>query len=74
MDIFTEHNLLECPECGGTGLLEEENGWCMYVMCMECGCHTAEFDFRDEQQRREAARLAAETWNRGKVVPASPGS
>jgi len=74
MEIFTDYELFECPECGGAGLLEDESGWCMYVMCMECGCHTAEFDYRNDTEHAEAARLAAETWNRGKIVPASPGT
>ena len=31
-------DLYDCPFCGGAGLLEEENGWCWYVTCMDCGC------------------------------------
>ena len=30
-----------CPHCGGDGILEDENGWCCYVTCMDCGAHTA---------------------------------
>ena len=74
MDIFENINLLECPECGGPALPEDEQGWCVYVMCLECGCHTAEFEYRNEAEHAEAAKLAADTWNSGKVVPASPGS
>ena len=33
MDIRDELELQDCPFCGGPGLLEEENGWCWYVMC-----------------------------------------
>ena len=37
VDIFEEIRLEDCPYCGGAGLLEEENDWCWYVMCMDCG-------------------------------------
>ena len=53
---------------GGAGLLEEENGWCWYVMCMDCGAHTAHMEFKSGDERGEAARLAAALWNHGKVV------
>ena len=74
MDIFKDIELFDCPLCHGAGLLEEENGWCIYATCLDCGCHTAEFEYRNEEQRAQAARLAADTWNMGKAVPASPGS
>jgi len=74
MDILENINLEDCPECGGPGLLEDEYGWCIYVACLDCGCHTAEFEYKNEEQRAQAARLAADTWNMGKAVPASPGS
>ena len=38
---FLDINLLDCPVCRGPGLLEEESGWCMYVMCLDCGWQTA---------------------------------
>ena len=28
-----------CPICGGNGILEEEAGG-LYIMCLECGCHS----------------------------------
>ena len=43
MDIHAKYELQDCPYCGGAGLLEEENGWCWYVTCMDCGSHTASF-------------------------------
>ena len=42
---FLDIELLDCPVCNGPGLLEEENGWCMYVMCLDCGSQTAEIAF-----------------------------
>ena len=38
MDIYEEVTLQDCPYCGGPGVLEEENGWCWSVVCMDCGC------------------------------------
>ena len=73
MDIFDEIRLEDCPYCGGPGLLEEENGWCWYVMCADCGSQTASFAFRTPEERAEAARKAAELWNMRKVVRVDPG-
>lgn len=74
MDIRKEIDLLDCPICQGVGLLEEENGWCMYVMCLDCGCQTAEIHFHSREERKQAAQHAADLWNMGKVVPSTPGS
>ena len=60
--------LQDCPFCGGPGLLEEENGWCWYVMCMDCGAQTAHAEYKTPAERDEAARRAAHVWNIGKVV------
>jgi len=68
MDIYEQIELQACPYCGGAGLLEEENGWCWYVMCMDCGSHTAEASFATPQERIIAAQNAAHVWNIGKVV------
>ncbi len=73
MDIYGELELQECPYCGGPGLLEEENGWCWYVMCLDCGAHTAHFEFRGAEDRREAAGKAAYLWNIGKVLRGDTG-
>ena len=72
MDIHEELILQDCPFCGGAGLLEEENGWCWYVMCMDCGSQTAAFEYHRPEDRRDAARKAAYLWNIGKVVRANP--
>ena len=37
MDILENLDVFDCPLCGGPGLLEEENGWCVYVTCLDCG-------------------------------------
>lgn len=74
MDLFTDIELLDCPVCRGPGLLEEENGWCMYVMCLDCGSQTAEIPFKSRDERKAAARSAADLWNMGKVVSPNPGS
>ena len=68
MDIHRELVLQDCPYCGGAGLLEEENGWCWYVMCLDCGAQTAPIDYKTPEARTDAARHAARLWNIGKVV------
>lgn len=73
MSIYDEIDLQECPACGGPGLLEEEQGWCMYVMCLDCGAQTGEFPFKTQEEKKEAAKAAAEIWNMGKVVSPQPG-
>ena len=73
MNIFKDIELLECPCCQGAGLLEEEQGWCVYVTCLDCGAHTAEFPYRTEEEKPEAAKQAARTWNMGKAISSHPG-
>ena len=68
MDIYEELSLHDCPYCGGPGTLQEEGGWCWYVMCADCGSQTAPFEFKTDAERNEAARKAAHLWNIGKVV------
>lgn len=72
-DIINEIELLDCPLCHGGALLEEEGGWCHYVTCMECGCHTAEVSFEEDGDRLASARKAATLWNQGKVLSHHPG-
>ena len=72
MDIH-ELELFDCPVCHGPGLLEEEEGWCLYVSCLDCGCHTAEIPYNNEEERQDAARRAVHTWNSGKVISSAPG-
>ena len=45
-DIFDKIELHDCPFCGGAGLLEEEQGWCWYAMCVDCGSQTAAFSHK----------------------------
>ena len=73
MDILDEIELFDCPMCHGTGVLEIENGWCLYVSCLDCGCHTAEMSFKNEEEKLQAAQKAAHTWNIGKVIRSDPG-
>lgn len=68
MDIYKDIFLEDCPYCGGPGYLEEENGWCWYVVCADCGSQTGEFPYRKPEDREEAAKTAARIWNMGKVV------
>ena len=73
MDIFHEIELEECPVCRGAGLLEEENGWYIYVGCVDCGSRTAELPYHSPEERIEAARQAARLWNMGKVIHTGVG-
>ena len=73
MEIFEALPLEDCPFCGGAGLLEEENGWCWYVVCLDCGTQTASFPYHGPEDRRQAAQKAAELWNLRKVIPGTPG-
>ena len=73
MDIYEEIDLVDCPYCGGPALLEEENGWNFYVMCMDCGSQTAPVAYQKPDERREAARKAAYLWNIGKVLRSDNG-
>ena len=72
MDPIFDIELQDCPYCGGTGLLEEEQGWCWYVSCLDCGSQTAGFDYRTAEDRGKAAREAALMWNIGKIMRANP--
>ena len=60
MSIHEEIELQGCPFCGGAGLLEEENGWCWYVMCMDCGAQTAAMEFRTPEERPEQGGVSVE--------------
>jgi hypothetical protein len=73
VDIFEEIRLEDCPYCGGAGLLEEENDWCWYVICMDCGSQTAPLGYKTPRERLEAARKVAHLWNIGKVIRSDPG-
>lgn len=73
LDISRDIFLEDCPYCGGPGVLEEENGWCWYVICADCGSQTAAFEYRNESGREEAAGKAAAIWNMGKAIRADLG-
>ena len=73
MDILNDINLQDCPICGGAGFLEEEQGWCFYVSCLDCGAHSVEVDYRKAEDREAAARSAADVWNLGKVIKQNIG-
>ena len=73
MTIQEQLPLQDCPYCGGPGLLEEENGWCWAVTCLDCGAQTAAFSFRKPEDRLEAAKQAAYVWNIGKVMRSGLG-
>ncbi len=72
MDIYDEIELFDCPFCGGPGVLEEEHGWSWYVVCADCGAHTGFSEYKNEEDRLDAARKAAYTWNLGKVRNPKP--
>lgn len=73
IDVYKEVDLQDCPRCNGPAYLEEENGCWYYVICNDCGCHTAEVRFRNEDERLEAAKMAAHLWNIGKTMSSEPG-
>ena len=73
MNPFDEIDLQDCPYCQGTGVIEEEGGWCLYVQCVDCGCHTAELSYKNEEERIDAAQRVARNWNIGKVIYPGPG-
>ena len=65
--------LEDCPFCGGAAILEEENGWCFYVTCVDCGAKTASFSDENENEREKAAETAAHIWNIGKAMRSDNG-
>lgn len=73
MESIEKIELLDCPSCGGPGLLEEECGSGFCVACMDCGSQTVIIDFKSEGEKLGAAQKAADLWNTGKVISSSPG-
>ena len=73
MDPIFDIELQDCPYCGGTGHFEEEGGWCLYIQCPDCSSHTAEFAYKNGEERAEMARQAARIWNIGKIIHPLPG-
>ena len=67
MEIYEMIDLQDCPRCFGPSILEEEeHGY--YVTGLDCGCQSATFEFKNDDERLEAARRTAELWNTGKVI------
>ncbi len=73
MDALDNIELYDCPLCNGPALLEEEDGWCLHVICLDCGCSTVNTGFRNEEERLKAAQRSADLWNMGKVIACGPG-
>ena len=73
MELYQDIDLQDCPLCHGPGMIEEENGWCLYVTCLDCGCRPAERSCPPPAARRAAARQAARFWNVGKVIHTGAG-
>ena len=64
-----EEMLGPCPVCHeDCAYLEEEGGWCVYVVCGHCGSQTAFCRFEDENEKAEAGEKAVRLWNMGKVI------
>ena len=73
MKALEEFEIAECPICDGTGLMQEENGWCVYVECLQCGSHTVSMPYSSEAEREKAAQAVADLWNMGKVIHTGVG-
>ena len=67
-EILKQIDLQDCPLCKGPGVLEEEGGWCVYVVCPHCGTLTAFCRYDKGQSREEAVKQAVDLWNMGKVI------
>ena len=72
MDMELDLDLQECPICGGPALLEDENGWCCYIACLDCSAHTVHIEYRTPADRPDSVRSAAHLWNIGKVLTDTP--
>jgi hypothetical protein len=73
MSLHEKLILHDCPYCGGAGLLEEEQGWCRYAMCLDCGAQTAQIEYKKPEEREAAAQSAANLWNFGKIMRSGIG-
>ncbi len=73
MDPIYDIDLECCPACRGVGTVEDEQGWCIYVACLDCGSHTAHVSYDTPAERLAAAQQAAHLWNIGKVIHAGVG-
>ena len=73
MDPLEKLDMQDCPVCHGPGIGQEEGGWCVYVECLDCGCHTSEIAYDKDMTIDEAAAQAVHMWNIGKVICHTPG-
>lgn len=73
MEDLKDINILDCPICQGPAIVEDEAGWCVYIACGDCGCHTAEVSYSSRKEKKEAIQKAATLWNVGKVLSSEPG-
>ena len=73
MDPIYEIDLDVCPHCGGVGAIQDEQGWCVYVDCLDCGSHTVHAAYETPEERLAAAMQVAHLWNIGKVIHAGVG-
>ncbi len=73
MDEIYEIELEACPACRGAGVMQDEQGWCVYAACLDCGSQTAHVSYDSPQERLTAARQAARLWNMGKVIHTGVG-
>lgn len=71
--INDQLDLSDCTICGGPALLEEESGHGYYIMCMDCGSHSVNVDFRNDDERITVAKKVAQLWNSGKIISSDPG-
>ena len=67
MDPIFEIELEDCPVCRGTGAMQDEQGWCVSVCCMDCGAETAHASYHTPEER------VAQLWNMGKVIHTGVG-
>ena len=68
-----EIELEPCPDCEGTGVLEYEEGWCVWAECTCCGTKTAFLTYKTEEEKAKAERGSMDLWNARKVIHARPG-
>ena len=73
MDPIYEIELQDCPYCRGTGTVEDEQGWCVYVTCVDCGAQTAHASYETPEERLAAAQQVAHLWNIGKCPQSRRG-
>ena len=56
-----------------TAEAREESGMSWYVICVDCGSHTAAFNYSSPADRLKTAQSAAHLWNIGKIIRETPG-